>query len=141
MAPNPTPPPLMQLRHARALVHVAKYVRTMRALAPNTLVAPSTKTIAAFHHLHPLSEVDLPPFINDFHLKTNLVLDKETFIFTLTHFPHLLSGGPLGMVYELLWDCFDPNDSTSGFDFFLKICGHVALGHVLPSISCLLVTS
>jgi len=33
-------------------------------------------------------------------------------------FPHLSSSSPLGMVYELLWDYFDPNDFTSGFDFF-----------------------
>jgi hypothetical protein len=44
------------------------------------------------------------------------------------------------MVYELLWDCFDYNDFTNGFDLFYKICGHITHGHVFPSISCLLVT-
>jgi hypothetical protein len=42
-------------------------------------VAPSTKTIAALHHFHPLAEVDFPSFVNDFHPKTDLVLDKEAF--------------------------------------------------------------
>jgi hypothetical protein len=42
-----------------------------------------------------------PPFVNDFHLEMDLVLDKEAFISTLTHFPHLSSGSPLGMVSQL----------------------------------------
>jgi hypothetical protein len=39
------------------------------------------------------------------------------------------------MLYEPLWYCFVPNDSTSGFDLFFKICGHIAQSHVPPSIS------
>jgi len=64
----------------------------MCALAPNTFVAPSTKTIVTLCHLHPLAKVDLPPFVNNFHPETNLVLEKETFIFTLTcfHISHLM---------------------------------------------------
>jgi hypothetical protein len=76
----------------------------MCALAPNTLVAPLAKTIATLHHFHPLPEVDLPTHVNDFHPKTNLVLDRKAFIFALTHSPHLSSGSPSVMVYELLWD-------------------------------------
>jgi hypothetical protein len=79
MAPDPTPLPSTQLHRVQALVHVGEYVRTMCALAPNTLIAPSTETIVAFRHLHPLVEVDLPPFVNNFHPKTNLVLDRKTF--------------------------------------------------------------
>jgi hypothetical protein len=41
------------------------------------------------------------------------------------------------MVYELLQDYFVPDDSTNGFDLFFKVCGHIAHGHVPPSISCL----
>jgi len=90
---------------------------------PTLFVTPSTETIATFCHLHPLVEVDLPPFVNNFHLETNLVLDKKIFIFTLTCFPHLSSNDPSSMVYELLWDCFDPNDFANGFDFFFKHVG------------------
>jgi hypothetical protein len=117
-APNPTPPPLTQLYHAWALTHVEEYVQTMCALAPNTFVAPLVETITTFHHLHPLAEVDLPRFVDDFHLKTNLVLDREAFIFALTHSPCLSFNGPLGMVYELLQDCFVLDDYANGFDFF-----------------------
>jgi hypothetical protein len=78
-------------------------------------VAPSVETIATFHHIHPLVEVDLPPFVNNFHPKMDLVLDKEAFIFALTHFPCLSSKSFSSMVYELLHDCFDPNGSISGF--------------------------
>jgi hypothetical protein len=69
----------------------------------------------------------------------DLVLDKKTFISILTCFPHLSSSNPSGMVYELLQDCFVPDDSTSGFDLFFEICKHIARGHVFPSISHLLV--
>jgi hypothetical protein len=77
----------------------------MHALAPNTLVAPLTKTIGAFCHLNLLVEVDLLFFVNDFHPKTNFILDIKReidLIFVVAHSPHLLFGGPLGMVYEIL---------------------------------------
>jgi len=44
MAPNPTPLPLAQLRHAHAMDHVGEYAQTMRTLVPNILVAPSVET-------------------------------------------------------------------------------------------------
>jgi hypothetical protein len=68
----------------------------MHTLALNACMAPLTKTIMALRHLHPLAEVDLPRFVNDFHLEIDLVLGKKTFIFTLTHFPRLSSGGFFG---------------------------------------------
>jgi hypothetical protein len=72
------------------------------ALAPNTFTIPLIKAIVTFRHLHSLAEVDFPPFVNDFHLKTNFILDKKAFIFTLARSPCLLFSSPLGMVYELL---------------------------------------
>jgi hypothetical protein len=102
MAPYPTPPPLAQLHYAWALVHVREYACAGHALAPTIHVAPLVKTIVAFHHLHSLAEVDLPLFIDDFHPKMDLVLDRETFIFVLTHSPRLSFDGPSIMVYELL---------------------------------------
>jgi hypothetical protein len=51
----------------------------LHALAPNTLVTPLAKTITTFHHLHPLVEVDFPPFVDHFHLEMDLILDKEAF--------------------------------------------------------------
>jgi hypothetical protein len=45
------------------------------------------------------------------------------------------------MVYELLRDCFVPDDLASGFDHFFEICEHIAHGHGPPSVSCLLVAS
>ncbi len=46
---------------------------------------------------------------------------------------------PLGMVYELLRDCFVLDDFVNGFDLFFEICRHITHGHVPPSVSCLLV--
>jgi len=60
------------------------------------------------------------PFVNDFHLETNLVLHREAFIFTFTSFPHLSSNGPLDMVYELLPNCFVLNNFFNGFDYFFE---------------------
>jgi len=85
----------------------------MHALAPSTHRAPSTESIVALHHLHPLTKVDLPLFVNDFHLETNLVLDSKTFIFPLTRSPH-----PSNMVYELLQDTLSL--MTLLMVFFLK---------------------
>jgi hypothetical protein len=45
------------------------------------------------------------------------------------------------MVYEFLRDYFFLNDSSNGFDILLKICEHIIHAHVLPLVSCLLVTS
>jgi hypothetical protein len=78
----------------------------------------STKTSVAFHHFHPLVEVDLPPFVNYFHPKMDLILDKEAFISTLIGFPRLSSSDPSNMVYQLLQDCFVHDDFANGFVFF-----------------------
>jgi hypothetical protein len=58
------------------------------------------------------------PFVNDFHLDMDLVLHRETFISAFTCSPRFSYGSPLGMVHELLLDCFVPNDFASGFDLF-----------------------
>ncbi len=136
MAPNPTPSPLAWLCHTRAFVHVREYVWIVCALGPNTM-APLTKTIMALHHFHPLVKVDLPLFVDDFHLETNFILDREAFISILTHSPSFSFNGFSGTVYELLWDYFVLDDSVNGFDFFFEICGHKAL----PLVSRLLVAS
>jgi len=65
-------------------------------------MALSVKTIMAFRRLHPLVEVDLPPFVDDFHLKLDLVLDRKTFISTLTCSLGLSFSNLSGILYELL---------------------------------------
>jgi hypothetical protein len=52
--------------------------------------------------------------------------------------PYFFSYGPLGMMYEFLWDCLVLDNSTNGFNFYFEICGHISQGHVSPSISHLL---
>jgi hypothetical protein len=74
----------------------------MCALAHNIPSTPSVKTIVALRRLHPLVKVDLPPFVDNFHPKTNFILHIEALVYALKHFPHLSLDGPLGMVYELL---------------------------------------
>jgi len=102
MALDPIPPPLARLYCARTLVHVKEYARVVRVLAPNTFTTPLVETITAFCHLHPLVEVDLPPFVNDFHLEMDFVLNKHAFIFVLMRSPCFSSNNPSSMVYELL---------------------------------------
>jgi hypothetical protein len=55
------------------------------------------------------------------------------FFFALMCSPCFSSGDLSCMVYELLWYCFVPYDFLSDFDF-LKVCGHIACGHVPLSI-------
>jgi hypothetical protein len=55
-----------------------------------------------------------------------VILDQETFVFTLAHSPCLSFGGPSGIMYELLRDCFVPNNFASGFNLFFEVCGHIA---------------
>jgi hypothetical protein len=78
----------------------------MCALTPNFLVAPSSETIVALCHLHPLAEIDLPPFGDDFQPEMDLVLDRKAFIYALTCFPHLSFNNALGMVYKLFVGLF-----------------------------------
>ncbi len=113
----------------------------MRAFAPNSFVAPLAKTIATFHHFHPLVEVDFPPFVNDFHLEIDCILDRNTFIFISTRSPCFSFGSPSGMVYEFLRDYFVFDNYVNDFDLFLKICRHITHDHVLPLLSCMLVAS
>jgi hypothetical protein len=126
MAPNLISPPSAQLCCTWTLVHVEEYARIVHALAPNIHATPSFETIVALRHLHPLAKVDLPPFVHNFHPKTDLVLDRKAFIYTLTHSPPLSFGCPSSMVYELLENCFVFSDSVSGFDFFLR-CANTLL--------------
>jgi hypothetical protein len=41
-----------------------------------------------------LVEVDIPPFIDDFNPKTDLVLDRKTFVYVLMHSPLLSFDSP-----------------------------------------------
>ncbi len=72
-------------------------------------------------------------FVDDFHLETNLILDRKTFIYALTRSPH-----PSSMAYELLQDCIVPNDYANN-PFFFEIFEHIIRGHVFPSISHLFI--
>jgi hypothetical protein len=47
----------------------------MCALAPSISAVPSNETMAALCLLHPLAKINLPPFVNDFHLKMEVTLD------------------------------------------------------------------
>jgi len=39
---------------------------------------------------------------------------------------HLLASGPFGMVFEHIWDYFQPKNSTSGFLQLFQLCFHIA---------------
>jgi len=38
-------------------------------------------------------------------------------------------------MYELLRNYFVQHDFVNGFDFFVKVCGHIAQGHIPPLVS------
>jgi hypothetical protein len=93
LTPNPTSPPSTQLCHAWAFAHLTEFVWVVCALASNTHVVPSNKTMGIFHLLHPFVEVEFSPFV-DFHPEMEVILDWEVFIFTLVHSPHIFFDGP-----------------------------------------------
>jgi hypothetical protein len=66
------------------------------------MCSPSDEIMRVFCFLYTLVKVDFLSFIDDFHLETKVILNREAFIFTLTHSSHLFSTGLLDMVYELL---------------------------------------
>jgi hypothetical protein len=73
---------------------VKEYAQVIHALALNTLATLSNETMVVLHLFHPLAEVDLPPFVDDFHLETEITLDYETFVSVLVRSLHLSSNGP-----------------------------------------------
>ncbi len=48
---------------------------------------------------------------------------------------HLSASGPLGMVFEHLWDYFHLEDLANGFFQLFQICFHIAQGHIPPQIA------
>jgi hypothetical protein len=113
------------LKHcAWTLVHVKQYVQIIRALILNTPPTLFNETTRIFHLLHPLVEVDLPPFVDDFHPEIKVILNWKHLSFFKICSPHVSFGGPLGMMYELPWYYFVTNDFTSGFDLFIKLWAH-----------------
>jgi hypothetical protein len=81
-------------------------LKQMHALALSISTIPSNETMVAFHLFHPLAHVNLPPFINDFHLEMEVTLDQEAFIFTLACSSRLSSNSLLSTMYELLQNYF-----------------------------------
>ncbi len=84
------------------------------ALALSAHVAPSSETMGIFHLFHPFVEVEFSPFV-DFYPEMEVILDWEIFMSTLVH---SFSQWPIGMVDELLQDCFVLNDYVNDFDLF-----------------------
>jgi hypothetical protein len=71
LTPNPTPPPSTQLHCTRNFAHVREYTQ----VTLSTSIASFDETTRIFHHFHPLVKVDIPPFIDDFHVETKVFLD------------------------------------------------------------------
>ncbi len=97
-----TSPPSARLRHAHAFAHVREYAQVVRALILSTFVAPFDKTMGVLRFLHPLAKVDFPPFVDNFHRETEVILNQDAFVFALARSPCLSTSCPLAMVYELL---------------------------------------
>ncbi len=74
MALDLSPPPLAQLCCTQAATHVEKYLRTMCVLALKFLVVPFDEITLTFHLFHSLQKVNLPTFVNDFHLDIKVIL-------------------------------------------------------------------
>jgi hypothetical protein len=61
----------------------------VHALAPSILMVPFDEIMTTLCLFHPLADVDLLLFVNDFHVETKVILNQEAFIFfVLAHSPH-----------------------------------------------------
>jgi hypothetical protein len=83
---DPTPPPSMRLCHAQTLTHVREYVQIICALTLSTHAVPFNETTGVLRLLHPLARVNIYLFIDDFHLKMEIILYYKTFISTFGSF-------------------------------------------------------
>jgi hypothetical protein len=117
------PTSIKTIMPTQALAHVREYAETICALILNTLTTPSDETMRIFCLFHPLIEVDLPLFIDDFDPNTEVVLNQKTFISTLAHSPHFFSYGPSSMVYELLQDYLSHMILQETSTFFSRYVG------------------
>ncbi len=113
----------------------------MHALPPTLMWPHQLRPLRPFTIFIHWLRLTFPPFVDNFHPEADIVLDKEAFIFALTRSPHLSCDGPPSMVYELLQNCFVPNNFVSGFDIFFEICKHIIRGHFPPSVSHLFIAS
>jgi hypothetical protein len=90
--------------------------------------------------LHPLVEVDIPPFVNDSHLETDVTLiGRHLSLFWLVQ--HVF----FPMAFQICYMNFYtkrivPNDYANGFDLFFEVCGHIVQGHVPPLVLLLFFT-
>jgi hypothetical protein len=57
------------------LTHVREYARTIHKLISSTHATPSNETMGILCLFHPHVEVDFPPFVDDFHLEMEVILD------------------------------------------------------------------
>jgi len=70
-----TPLPSAQLCRAWALAHVREHTQIIRTLVPNTHATTFDEIMGILHFFHTLVEVDLPSFVDDFHLEIEVTLD------------------------------------------------------------------
>ncbi len=73
--------------------------------------------------LHPFAKVNLFLFLEDFHFWTNVIFNWEAFVSTLVCSSHFSFIDPLGIVYELLQNCFLSNNFVNGLIFFSRYVG------------------
>ncbi len=71
----------------------------------------------------------------------DFVLDKETFIYVLTCFPHLSFGSLEVWCLSFCKIVLYLMTLLVALIIFFEICEHIVCGHIPPLISCLLVAS
>ncbi len=80
--------------------------------------------MVVLHLLHPFAEVYFILFCWRFHFEMNVILNWEAFVSTLVHSLHFFFDDPLGMVYELLWNCFISNNFVMVRPLFQGMWAH-----------------
>jgi hypothetical protein len=92
-------------------------------------------TTSTFITLHLNLDGYFSLFLEYYKPNQNIELFFDSFKLTSECMPHLLASGPFGMVFEHLWNCFHPEDSTSWFFQLFQLCFHIVKGHIPPQIA------
>jgi hypothetical protein len=123
--PQHDPLTLKQLLLSLIFGCVKQYFQTTCISAPFSFAPTSSYTTSALIALHHELNGYFPLFLENYKPDKDLELSSNSFKLAFQHMLHLLINDPSGMVFEHLWECFHPEDSTSGFLQLFQLYSHI----------------
>jgi hypothetical protein len=112
------------------LGRVDEYNHVAKALQPMTSAIPLENIVVNLHQLHPPPSNLIFPPIFYYQPQHTFVMDKTMFAQALAIAPHFSFNGLYGMVYEHIFGCFIPKDSSLGFSKLFQIVIVITRGNI-----------